>query len=134
MFALHLFQSFLGVVWEKRGTKARLAASTVEQTTAQVRVWLREMSDGRIVDRDVISKKITKGLKAMGHKGVGVMHTQEETFAFMQRTWRERGTKEDLLYADSQEWRFKQMRRISEAHETTSHGSWTSNGQPARYL
>ena len=63
-----------------------------------------------------------------------VNDTQEETFAFMQRTWRERGTKEDLLYADSQEWRFKQMRRISEAHETTSHGSWTSNGQPARYL
>ena len=134
MYALHVFQSFLGVVWEKRGTKARLAASTVAQTTSQVRVWLREMSDGGVVDKDIISKKITKGLKEMGHKGVGVMHTQEETFAFMQRTWRERGTMEDLLYADSQEWRFKQMRRISEAHETTSHGSWTRNGQPARYL
>jgi hypothetical protein len=136
-WVFHAFASFMGVVWKKRGRHDRLAATTVEQQMSQVRMWLREVTNGavdNIVDSDVIGKKIIKGLKVLGHGGIGVMYLPHVTFRFMQDFWFHNPSPINDALRLGQAIRFCMMRRISEVCATTNHYRVGMVHKDERYL
>ena len=133
----HAFASFMGVVWKKRGKDERLAATTVEQQMSQVRMWLREVTNGAvdsIIDSDVIGKKIIKGLKVLTHGGLGVMYLRHVTFRFMQNFWLENPSPVNDALRLGQAIRFIMMRRISEVCATVNHHRVGTVHKDERYL